>query len=200
MFEKSTIINSIRKKYAKTLCDKVNLELCDVDMKNAKFDISIEMDENTRFNSNGLDKVEFMICTNIGDEKKSLSKIASGGEMSRFMLVLKSVLAEVDKIPVLIFDEIDTGISGNAAASCGEKIKQIAKDHQVICVTHLANIAARGDCNYFISKEVKDNKTHTIIKKLNEEETINEIARISTGKINDISIKHAKELRNYNVA
>ncbi len=200
MEEKAKIINEIRNKYGKELSKKVNKELSEVDMKNANFDISIEMNENKKFNSNGLDKVEFLISTNIGEEKKPLSKIASGGEMSRFMLVLKNVLAEVDKIPVLIFDEIDTGISGNAANSCGEKIKQIAKNHQVICVTHLASIAAKGDNNYFICKEVKNNKTCTKIKKLNEEETIKEIARISTGVINEISLQHARELRKFKVA
>ena len=197
---KAIILNQIRVKYGKILSESVNKELADVEMKNAKFDIDINMDENGKFNIDGLDKVEFMISTNIGEEKKPLAKIASGGEMSRFMLVLKNVLAEVDKIPVLIFDEIDTGISGNAANSCGEKIKQIAKNHQVICVTHLASIAAKGDYNYYICKEVKNNKTCTKIKVLDEEETIKEIARISTGIINEISLKHAKELRNYKVA
>jgi len=200
MFEKSDKMNKIRNSFGEKLADKVNKELADVEMPNAKFKVSVVMNENQKFGANGLDKVEFMISTNVGEEMKSLAKIASGGEMSRFMLVLKNVLAEVDKIPVLIFDEIDTGISGNAGVSCGEKIKQISKNHQVICVTHLASIAARGDYNYYICKEVKDNKTHTKIKKLNEEETLKEIARISTGIINDISINHAKELRNYKAA
>ena len=200
MFEKSDKMNKIRNCFGEKLAEKVNKELADVEMPNAKFKVSVVMNENQKFGANGLDKVEFMISTNVGEEMKSLAKIASGGEMSRFMLVLKNVLAEVDKIPVLIFDEIDTGISGNAGVSCGEKIKQISKNHQVICVTHLASIAARGDYNYYICKEVKDNKTHTKIKKLNEEETLKEIARISTGIINDISINHAKELRNYKVA
>ncbi len=198
--EKSKEMNKIRNKFAKELSQKVNKELADVEMKNARFEVSVEKIANNRFNKNGLDEVEFMISTNIGEEKKSLAKIASGGEMSRFMLVLKNVLADVDKIPVLIFDEIDTGISGNAAVSCGEKIKQISKNHQVICITHLASIAAKGDYNYFISKEVKENKTRTKIKRLTEDETIKEIARIASGNVSDISIKHAKELRKNNVA
>ena len=200
MENKAKIMNNIRTKYGIALSQKVNKELADVEMQNSTFEVCIEMNESTKFNSNGLDKVEFMISTNIGEEKKSLAKIASGGEMSRFMLVLKNVLAEVDKVPILIFDEIDTGISGNAGVKCGEKIKQISKTHQVICVTHLASIAARGDYNYYICKEVKNNKTSTKIKTLNEEETLEEIARISTGIINEISLKHAKELRNYKVA
>lgn len=120
--------------------------------------------------------------------------------MSRIMLGIKKVLADVDKVPVLIFDEIDTGISGIAAKKVAIKMKEISKKHQVICVTHLAQIAARGDYNYFIKKEVVENKTKTKIKQLNEEETIKEIARIATGEINDISIKHAQELRKEKVA
>lgn len=198
--EKSSKMNAIRNKYAKELAERVNKELVDVEMKNAKFEVSIERIANNRFNKNGLDEIEFMISTNVGEEKKSLAKIASGGEMSRFMLVLKNVLADVDKIPVLIFDEIDTGISGNAAVSCGEKIKQISNNHQVICITHQPSIAAKGDYNYFISKEVKENKTRTKIKKLSEDETIKEIARIASGNVSEISLKHAKELRGNKVA
>ena len=95
----------------------------------------------------------------------------------------------------MVFDEIDTGISGKAANSVSEKLKAISKKHQVLCVTHLANIAAKGDYNYYISKEVEENRTKTSIKKLTEDETIKEIARISSGDINDISIAHAKTLR-----
>ena len=147
------------------------------------------------FNKNGLDMVEFVITTNIGEEEKSLIKIASGGEMSRIMLAIKSVLANVDKVPVLIFDEIDIGISGKAAKSVGTKMKKIAKKHQILCVTHLATIAAKGDYNYYISKEVKNDKTRTKVEKLNEEKTIKEIARIASGDINEVSIEYAKQLR-----
>ena len=115
--------------------------------------------------------------------------------MSRIMLAIKSVLTEVDKTTILIFDEIDTGISGSAGRAIGKKMKQIAKKHQILCITHLASIAAKGDYNYFISKEVHNEKTSTNIKQLNEEETIKEIARISSGEITEISLQHAKELR-----
>jgi DNA repair protein RecN (Recombination protein N) len=151
------------------------------------------------FKSDGLDTVEFMISTNVGEDEKKLTKIASGGEMSRFMLAIKNVLADVDKIPVLIFDEIDTGISGVAAKVTGEKIKKISKHHQVLCVTHLASIAAKGDYNYFISKKVENGKTRTQVELLDEEKTLREIARISSGNITEISIKLAKELRNSRV-
>ncbi len=111
------------------------------------------------------------------------------------MLAIKGVLADVDKIPVIIFDEIDTGISGVAANATGEKIKKIARNHQVICVTHLASIAAKGDYNYYVCKEIESEKTKTKVKQLSENEVLEEIARISSGSITDISIKHAKELR-----
>lgn len=185
----------IRCKYSEKLSLKINKELKELEMKNANFNVNIEFISDNKFNSNGLDKVEFMIATNVGDKSKSLIKIASGGEMSRIMLAIKNVLSNVDKVPIIIFDEIDTGISGIAANSTGEKMKKISKTHQVICVTHLASIAAKGDYNYFVSKEVKNEKTKTKIKLLDEEEVLNEIARISSGTITDISINHARELR-----
>ena len=191
----SNKMNKVRSKYAKELIIKINSELKDLEMKNARFNIKIEFSENNEFNKNGLDKVEFLIATNVGEEEKPLIKIASGGEMSRFMLAIKNVLADVDKIPVIIFDEIDTGISGVAANVTGEKIKQISKSHQVICVTHLASIAAKGDYNYYICKEIENGKTRTKVRQLNEEEVLKEIARISTGSVSEISINHARELR-----
>ena len=195
MIEIARSMNSIRNKYSEILSLKINKELKELEMKNAKFGISVEFSNECNFNPNGLDKVEFVISTNVGDEAKSLIKIASGGEMSRIMLAIKSVLADVDKIPVIIFDEIDTGISGVAANATGEKLKNIARNHQVLCVTHLASIAAKGDYNYFVCKEVKNCKTKTNIKQLDEEEVLKEIARIASGVISDISINHAKELR-----
>ena len=195
MEELSKSMNKIRIKKAKELSENINNELKDLEMQNAKFNCSVIYNSSNEFTKNGLDDVEFLICTNIGDEEKTLIKIASGGEMSRIMLAIKSVLANVDKVPVLVFDEIDTGISGKAAKSVASKMKKIAKNHQILCITHLANIAAQGDYNYYISKSVVDGKTRTNIKNLNEEETLKEIARIATGDINDISIEHAKQLR-----
>lgn len=132
----------------------------------------------------------------MGEEAKPLIKIASGGEMSRIMLAIKNVLADVDKVPVLVFDEIDTGISGVAAGSVAIKMKQIAKTHQVLSVTHLAQIAAKGDYNYYIYKEVTNNETKTKVKLLDEEGTIQEIARITSGNITGLALEHAKALRN----
>ena len=193
-------MNQIRNKYARELSEKINQELIDLEMKNAKLDVKVEFSEEHKFNSLGLDKVEFMISTNIGEDSKPLIKIASGGEMSRIMLAIKTVLADVDKVPVLIFDEIDTGISGVAANATGEKIKKISKNHQVICVTHLATIAAKGDYNYFISKKAENGKTHTSIQLLDEENTLKEIARIASGTVTDISMNHARELRKAKIA
>lgn len=188
-------MSKIRKENGKILACKIDKELQELEMKNAKVDISVKFDTQKEFNENGLDKVEFMIKTNIGEEFKPLIKIASGGEMSRIMLAIKNVLADVDKVPVLIFDEIDTGISGIAANSVAEKMKQISKKHQVLCVTHLATIAAKGDYNYFIHKEVVKDVTKTIVDTLDEENTIKEIARIASGTITDIALEHAKQLR-----
>ncbi len=192
------ILSDLRHSASLELSDSINLELKDMEMKNAKFEVQIL--EEDKFNKNGINRVEFLISTNIGEEAKALSKIASGGEMSRIMLGIKKVLSDVDKVPILIFDEIDTGISGIVAKKVGCKIKEISKKHQVICVTHLATIVAKGDQNYYISKNVKNGKTITSIKELNEDEVINEIARISTGEITEISLNHAKELRKSRVA
>lgn len=195
MHELASKMNKIRTEKASKLSQKINTELQDLEMKNATFHAKVEWNEKNEFHKNGLDNVEFLITTNIGEEEKPLIKIASGGEMSRIMLAIKSVLADVDQVPVLIFDEIDTGISGHAAKAVAQKMKKIANKHQILCITHLASIAAQGDYNYYISKEVKDSKTKTKIEKLNEEKTLREIARIASGDINDISIEHAKQLR-----
>ena len=190
-------ITRVRK--SEKISKEINQDLKELEMKNAKFNIEVLFSESKEFNKKGLDKVEFLIATNIGEEAKPLVKIASGGEMSRIMLSIKNVLSEIDEIPVMIFDEIDTGISGVAANVTGEKIKKIAKNHQVICVTHLASIAAKGDYNYYIFKEVEEDKTRTKVIELDEEGVLREIARIASGKITDVSINHARELRSSNL-
>ena len=190
-------ITELRKSNSVILNDKINQELAQLEMKNARFNAKIIEDK--EFSPNGKSHVEFVITTNLGEEEKKLNKIASGGEMSRIMLAIKTVLSDIDEVPVLIFDEIDTGISGKAANSVGNKLKKIAQKHQVIIVTHLATIAAQGDYNYYIYKEVAANKTNTNVKLLNESETIREIARIASGEITEISLSHARELRNKNV-
>ena len=188
-----TNITEKRKQKSIILNSKINKELMELEMKNAKFNAKIiETDNYTNY---GKSYVEFVITTNLGEDEKQLNKIASGGELSRIMLAIKTVLSDIDEVPILIFDEIDTGISGKAANSVGIKLKKISETHQVIIVTHLATIAAKGEYNYYIYKEVNNNKTNTKIKLLSEEETIKEIARIASGEVTDIAISHARELR-----
>ena len=186
-------LHKIRTQNAENLSIAINKELEELEMKNAKIKVKVEMQQ--EFLKNGKDLVTFFITTNIGEEEKELSKIASGGEMSRTMLAIKKVLADTDKMPILIFDEIDTGISGKAANSVAKKLKTISKNHQVMCISHLPNIAAIADFNYFISKNTNNERTKTQIKLLKEKEVIEEIARISSGEVNEISIKYATELR-----
>ncbi len=187
-------ITQIRKKYACEIEKKINQSLQDLEMKKAYLEFVFT--NSLEFLENGMDEVQLFICTNVGDELKPLSKIASGGEISRVMLAIKTVLGDYDSVPTMIFDEIDTGISGQAGKAVAEKLKKIASNHQVICITHLPAIAAVGDSNYYIHKMVKDSHTITQVKRLNEEETIQEIARVIAG--NDTTqavLEHAKELR-----
>ena len=163
-------------------------------MKNAKIHVKVEKSQ--EFNSFGKNNVEIFIATNVGEEEKPLAKIASGGEMSRIMLAIKKVLAQTDKISVLVFDEIDTGISGKAANSVAEKLNEISKNHQVLCISHLPKIAAVADYNYFISKKINNERTCTNVKLLKGKEILHEIARISTGEVSDESLKYAMSLIN----
>ena len=188
-------ISEIRKENAQKLNEKINQELVDLEMQNAKINIKVEYKVNEFF-ENGKDQVEIFIKTNVGENENKLAQIASGGEMSRIMLAIKKVLAEVDRMPIMIFDEIDTGISGKATKSVANKLKTISKNHQVLCISHLAPIAAIADYNYFISKKVQNERTSTEIKLLDEQEVLYEIARISSGEVNEVTLKYASELRN----
>ena len=187
-------MHELREKKAIELSNKINKNLKELEMKNAKISIHVDYVEQEYFET-GKDKIIFYICTNIGEDEKELMKIASGGEMSRIMLAIKTVLADTDDMPVLVFDEIDTGISGKAANSVAEKLNKISGKHQILCISHLPNIAAVADSNYFISKKIINERTCTSIKELNEEEIIQEIARISSGEVNEVTIKYANELR-----
>lgn len=192
-------MHELRNEYGKVLSININKVLGDLEMKNANINIHVDYNEEDFF-ENGKDIVEFYITTNLGEDEKQLAKIASGGEMSRIMLAIKKVLADTDKMPVLIFDEIDTGISGKAAGAVAEKLNGISKNHQVLCISHLPSIAAIADYNYFISKKVVENRTNTNIRLLNEKETLEEIARISSGEINEATIQYAMQLRNKKVS
>ncbi len=195
MTEIAEKLSEIRKTNAQILSEKINQELIDLEMKNAKINVKVEYKIN-EFYEDGKDQVEIFIKTNVGENENELTKIASGGEMSRLMLAIKKVLAEADKMPILIFDEIDTGISGKAAKSVAGKLKSISKNHQILCISHLAAIAASADYNYFISKNIINERTSTNVKLLNEKEALCEIARISSGEVNDVTLQYARELRN----
>lgn len=185
-----------RKKVASKLSGLINKELLDMDMKNVNVNIEVTYDNDDEFTTTGKDSVEFLIKTNLGGEYLPLAKIASGGEMSRVMLAIKTVLFKSYNISTVVFDEIDVGISGMAATKVAKKMENLSKEAQVICVTHLANVAALADNNLYIYKENLNNKeTATRIKKLSGEEKIREVARISFGKITEVAIKYAYELQ-----
>ena len=194
-------LNFTRVKTAKKLDELVVLELDSLELQKAKFKTEInfcdEKDENGyyKYTANGLDHIEFLISPNPGEPLKPLAKIASGGELSRIMLAVKTILADADQISTLIFDEIDTGISGKAAKSVAQKLKSISKNHQVICVTHHAQIAAAADHNIYIRKRVGETSTSTTVELLDETAKIKEISRLLDGDSeSEITAIHAKEL------
>lgn len=185
-------ISDKRKQTSKQFIKQVTDELVFLDMP----DISLDVDfQNIKPNITGIDTVEFLISTNKGEPKKPISKVASGGELSRIMLAIKNTIADKDEIDTLIFDEVDTGVSGRAAQKIGLKLVQASKNKQIISVTHLAQIAALADNHYLIKKESDKNSTHTNIDKLNYDGRVKEVARImSTDKITDLMIENAKEM------
>ncbi len=186
-------LTAIRKEISKKLEDRITEELAELNMQNVVF--KINFDEHEYFTPTGLDKIEFLISTNKGEELKPLSKIISGGEMSRIMLAFKKILSSYDNIPTLIFDEIDTGISGRTAQIVGEKIKAISKNRQVICISHLPQVAALADVHFVISKEVLKDKTNVVVKKLDYNERIDELSRLLGGvNLTDTTKLHAKEM------
>ncbi|WP_434653957.1 DNA repair protein RecN [Thermoanaerobacterium thermosaccharolyticum] len=182
-----------RRNVADFLEKKISTVLSELNMPNTIFKVDIRKKDVP--NENGMDDVEFLISTNIGEPLKPLEKIASGGELSRIMLALKTILADFDGISTLIFDEVDTGISGKAAQAVAEKIALISRNHQVICVTHLPQITSMADAHYKITKEVNKDKTYIKIEKLNYEGKIKELSRIISGSImTDTTYNHSKEL------
>lgn len=186
-------IHDIRLENASSLEDSVTKELEELNMKNITFKISIE--ESSKFNVNGIDLVEFLISTNPGSRLESFSNILSGGEVSRIMLALKSILNKIDDIPTMIFDEIDTGISGKTAFLIGRKIKKISKKHQVICVTHSPQVAASADHHFKIEKYIDNMKAESKVEKLSFEDRVEEVARLLSGdRITNSSLKNSEEL------
>ena len=192
-FQDSERLSEIRMKIAENLQNTVDIQLSDLNMENAKFKVEIIKKE--EITAHGTDNAEFLITTNVGETFKPLAKIASGGEISRIMLALKSVFSEVDNISVLIFDEIDTGISGETVRRVAEKLRELSRNTQIICVTHSPQIAGKAQQQFFIKKEIENNFTETKVRELNTEERIREIARIISGdNITEASVSHAKEI------
>ncbi|SCH11569.1 Recombination protein N [uncultured Clostridium sp.] len=189
---KAENLSIARKKVASNLEEVLLVELKSLNMKNVVFKVNFE---DCNFTSEGKDDVEFMISFNLGEDIKPIYKVASGGEMSRFMLAFKTILADIDQIDTLVFDEIDTGISGIAAQIVGEKLSQIARKKQIICITHLPQIAANADTHYCIEKNTSNERTFTSIRKLDHIQKRDEIARLIAGSnITEKTIEHASEI------
>ncbi len=183
-----------RKEEAQIFCEKVCDELRFLDMPNVEFLVDIKAVD---LCENGIDSVEFLISANVGEVPKPIAKIASGGELSRIMLALKTVLADKDKIPTMIFDEVDTGVSGRAALKVASKLKEVSEGKQVLCVTHLAQLMAYADSHYLIEKAVRGGKTYTGVTLLDLEGRKREIARITSGgEITQTQLDNALEMIN----
>ncbi len=186
-------LTEARKKVAKKLSDAVVSELAELNFKNADIEVSITPLKSP--GPKGMDEVELFITTNKGEPLKPLAKVASGGEVSRIMLAIKAITADSENISTLIFDEVDTGISGITASIVGSKLQNLASNHQVISITHLPQIAAKGDHNYRIYKESDDSETYAYVEEITGEEKIMEIARLLGGtKITNATIENARDL------
>jgi len=191
--EISQKLSEIRKKKAKIIEENLTRELKYLNMKDARFKIDFKKED--RISKLGIDLVEFLIAPNLGQEMKPLAKVISGGEMSRIMLALKVIFSKVDNIPILVFDEIDTGVGGETVIKIADKLYDIGKNVQIICITHSPAIAAKASQQFYIEKKNIDNKTLATVKDLSPEERINEISRMLAGdKITENVINHAKEL------
>ena len=198
--DKAIALSKKRNTAARKVESAVVIQLSELSMPDTQFSISITQQngndtlEGFQANQTGIDVVEFLISPNIGEELKPLAKIVSGGELSRIMLALKGITAKGDKIPILVFDEIDAGIGGKTAETVGKKLKALSKNHQVICITHLPQIASYADRHMKIEKTVANKRTVVTIKLLANNDRTEEIARMLSGDLSDVSIKHAKEL------
>ena len=187
-------LSQLRKEKAVELTQAIREGLLELNFLDVQFEMRFyQMEQPT---ANGFDEAEFMISMNPGEPVRALSDVASGGELSRIMLAIKTVLAKKDQVETLIFDEIDVGISGRTAQKVSEKMAVIGKNHQVICITHLAQIAAMADYHYVIEKKVLDGHTRTGIALLNQDDEIKELARILGGaEITETVMQSAKEMK-----
>lgn len=187
-------LSTVRQEAAGVLVDRIRQGLEDLNFIDVRFDMKFEKLDH--YTSGGYDEAEFLISTNPGEPVRPLGMVASGGELSRIMLAIKAVLADTDEIPTLIFDEIDTGISGRTAQKVSEKLSYIGKSHQVICITHLPQIAAMADAHYEIVKSAVDGRTTTTIRQLDYEQMIQELARLLGGaEITDAVYDNAREMK-----
>jgi DNA repair protein RecN (Recombination protein N) len=182
LMEKADAVHNARKTAARDLSRSIIAELSDLGMDGAVFSVAFSQRPRDRFfTRNGYDDVAFMMSANPGEPEKPLAKIASGGEASRIMLAIKTILASADSTPTLIFDEIDAGISGRTATIVAQKLRRLSETHQVFCVTHMAQISAAADRHYIIEKETRDERTHTMIRSLEKKEREEEVARLLSG-------------------
>ncbi len=187
-------ISELRKKFAKIICQELEKTFAELSMPDTKIKIDFTLKD---FDSNGFDNVKFLIATNSGEDFKPIDKISSGGEISRIMLALETVFAKYNNISTIIFDEIDSGVSGKVAQMVAEKLSVVSKNHQLICITHLSQIAAMSDTHFLIQKISANDSTNTTINKLDTQESITEIARILSGKkITETALKTASEMKN----
>lgn len=192
--ECSQELSGIRCKYAGCLSKSIEEGLKDLNFLHVIF--QIQFGRTAQYTENGFDTIEFRISTNPGEPVKALAKVVSGGELSRIMLAIKTILADRDETESLIFDEIDTGISGRTAQMVSEKMAQIGRRHQVLCITHLPQIAAMADQHFEIRKDVVDQDTVTRIHALDEESSVRELARMLGGaKITDSVLANAEEMK-----
>jgi DNA repair protein RecN (Recombination protein N) len=194
MLAVSERISQKRKEHAARIQAEIESALKFLGMRHARFEARIE--RKNEFTSDGFDRVEFMISPNPGEPLKPLAKTASGGEMSRVMLAIKSVIADADSIETFIFDEIDTGVSGRTAQQVAEKLRVISKKQQILCITHLPQIAAMADSHYLIEKKSDDSRTRTYIHELTRDGQINELARLIGGaRITGATLNAAEEMK-----
>lgn len=190
-------LSALRKKWSDILSEAIHGELKALYMDKAVFKVHFAEQKPEGYKSNGIDEIEFYISTNPGEPLKPLIKVASGGEISRMMLALKTIFSQHQGITSIIFDEVDTGVSGRVAQAIAEKIYSISSHSQVLCISHLPQVAAISDRHLFISKEVKNDRTHTSVSPLDKEDRVKEISRMISGvEITDLTISHAEELIN----
>ncbi|MEX2415979.1 MAG: DNA repair protein RecN [Paenibacillaceae bacterium] len=196
--EEARVLSASREETSLKLCAELERHLQDLNMERTRFAVyfePLEDNEQFKFTKDGIDRIEFQLSANPGEPLRSLNKIASGGELSRIMLALKTIFSGLDQIPVLVFDEVDTGVSGRAAQAIAEKLANLSRNRQIFCVTHLPQVASMADAHYLIYKEVEEDRTFTRISHLADDERVTELARMLGGaKVTTTTLNHAREM------